>query len=118
MVLREQYQTVSTMDGLNTFLLFDDYLGSSVNSTQWDTISGTPSVSSGFLSFSAAAQINSKIATQTLNKYIIKNSFIYGSFGIGYLMRKDMVIQRVAEIKGWFFMQTIQPQIDMEQINS
>ena len=50
---------VSTENGMNTFKLFDDFNGASVNSSQWITSGGSPTVSSGILSLPNNAQINS-----------------------------------------------------------
>lgn len=46
-------QSASTMDGLNTFPLFDDFIASSVNTTQW-VITGTPSISGGIITLPSA----------------------------------------------------------------
>ena len=49
-------QSMSTMDGLNTFEFWDDFLGDSLNATKWGTTSSpTVSVASGILSVSASS---------------------------------------------------------------
>ena len=50
---------VSTENGMNTFKLFDDFNGASVNSSQWITSAGSPTVSSGILSLPNNAEVNS-----------------------------------------------------------
>ena len=46
-------------DGVATFLFFDDFDGTSLNTTKWTVVEGSPSVSSSILSLPATSRITS-----------------------------------------------------------
>lgn len=62
-------QSVSTMNGLNTFPYFTDWLGSGLNSTQESVVfgSGTTTVSGGYLQLSSATNV--EVGSKTAYSY-------------------------------------------------
>lgn len=89
-------QNGSTMDGLNTFILFDDFLGSAYNTSKWKTDnSPTISVSSGEVSITfnslggesfisidnvSMTKVNSTLRTRTKSAHYNTASFNEGLF--------------------------------------
>jgi PKD repeat protein len=77
-------------NGKNTFPLFDDFGGSSINSTLWTTATGTISVSGGYASLSNSA---------TVTAQGLKSG---STFGQGYALRSRAAINGVGASALWF----------------
>jgi hypothetical protein len=74
-------QSESTMNGYTTFPLYDDFVASSINTTQW-TLTGTPSISNGIATFvdsSAGTKIISKTSFARNYSYRARLNFNYGT---------------------------------------
>lgn len=98
----------SARNGDNTFLFFDDFPGSSLDTTKWDTISGSSSVSGGILSLGSGSP-GSKIRT--------KSSFS-GNIAIFSRMRGDISTPYYTQHKWWYSSTThtviyLRPQDDL-----
>jgi len=57
----------TTSNGNNTFILFDDFIGSSIDTTKWSVTSGSVSVSNGYLTMTGSSVYNTVISKATID---------------------------------------------------
>jgi hypothetical protein len=78
--------TATTSNGVNTFLLFDDFLGSSLNTTKWGAYtlgSGTVTVGNSLLTLYVPAAQSSSAGIYSLSTFTYKALRFKGTFASG-----------------------------------
>jgi len=64
--------STSCMNGLNTFPFFDDFISSSINTTQWTTVNGTVALNSGNMTITNTGVIRSNASIGFSQNYTVR----------------------------------------------